>query len=45
MKILCTDKNAKFLEEKPLVLFSKCSNFVDKKKGDCGGSKKRWAMK
>jgi hypothetical protein len=30
MKILCRDKNAKFLEEKPLVLFSKCSNFVDK---------------
>jgi hypothetical protein len=30
MKVLCSDKNAKFLEEKPLVLFSKCSNFVDK---------------
>jgi hypothetical protein len=30
MNISCNDKNVKFLGEKPLVLFSQHSNFMDK---------------
>jgi hypothetical protein len=37
----CKDKNVKFLGEKPPILFSQHSSFVNKNKGDCKDQRRR----
>jgi hypothetical protein len=37
----CKDKNVKFLEEKPSILFSQHSSFVNKNNGECKDQRRR----